>query len=153
VYSLKVQERDDADLHTALAQGLLLAGRRWRARLNERLKAIGQTDARCAALAEIAGSSEGVVQRELSQRLGVEEPTVVRLVDALEAHNWVERKVHSVDRRARVVQIKPGAGPVLDQAQGIVADMQAELFGDMDPADLDACVRVLNHLSRKLERP
>jgi len=140
------------DIRAAVAQGLQLAGRRWRARLNERLKAIGQTDARCAALAEIAGSSTGVVQRELSQRLGVEEPTIVRLIDALEAQNWVERRTHSEDRRAKIVQIKPAAAPVIDQAQEIVAHLQEELFSDMDPADLAACLRVLETLSRKLER-
>jgi MarR family transcriptional regulator for hemolysin len=151
MHSLKVQGGADA-MHAAVAQGLLLAGRRWRARLNERLKVIGQTDARCAALAEIAGSSTGVVQRELSQRLGVEEPTVVRLVDALEAHDWVERRTHSGDRRSKIVQIKPAATPVLDQAQEIVADLQQELFGDIDPSDLAACLRVLEELSRKLDR-
>lgn len=151
MHSLRVQEHND-DIRTAVAQGLMLAGRRWRARLNERLKVIGQTDARCAALAEIAGSQSGVVQRELSQRLGVEEPTIVRLIDALEAQNWVERRTHSGDRRAKVVQIKPAAAPVLDQAQEIVADLQQELFSDMDPADLAACLRVLEEISRKLER-
>jgi MarR family transcriptional regulator for hemolysin len=140
------------DLRAALAQGLLLAGRRWRARLNERLRRIGQTDARCAALAEIADSPEGVVQRQLSQRLGVEEPTVVRLVDALEAAGWVERRAHLRDRRAKVVRVTPEAQPVIDEAQGIVADMQQELFADIDPGDLAACLRVLTHLSAKLER-
>jgi MarR family transcriptional regulator for hemolysin len=142
----------ELEVRAALAQGLLLAGRRWRARLNERLKVIGQTDARCAALAEIAGAQDGVVQRELSQKLGVEEPTVVRLIDALEAQDWVERRAHHGDRRAKVVRIKPGAAPVIEQAQGIVAELQEELFADMNPADLDACLRVLGQLSDRLVR-
>jgi MarR family transcriptional regulator for hemolysin len=140
------------DLRSAIAQTLLLAARRWRARLNERLRAIGQTDARCAALAEIAGAADGVVQRELSQRLGVEEPTVVRLIDALEDGGWVERRAHDLDRRAKIVRITPEARPVLDQAQGIVAELQAELFDDVDPADLAICLKVLNDIAVKLER-
>lgn len=140
-------QRDEA---AALADGLMLTGRRWRARLNERLKEIGQTDARCAALAEIAGASGGVVQRELSQRLGVEEPTIVRLVDALEAQDWVERRAHQSDRRAKVVKIKPAATQVLDRAHSIVEQMRRELLTDIDPADLAACVRVLGLLSEKL---
>lgn len=151
MYTAKV-EAEAQDVSAALAQSLLLAARRWRTRLNERLKSIGQTDARCAALAEIAGCAEGVVQRELSQRLGVEEPTVVRLLDALEANAWVERRAHSLDRRAKVVQIRPEAQPVLDQAQVIVGDLQQEMFSDIDPADLAVCVRVLNQLTHKLDR-
>ena len=113
---------------------------------------MGQTDARCAALAEIADCEHGVVQRELSQRLGVEEPTVVRLLDALEAQGWVERRAHSLDRRAKVVQITPEAQPVLDQAQAIVTELQEEMFAEIDPSDLAVCLRVLNQLTRKLDR-
>jgi MarR family transcriptional regulator for hemolysin len=140
------------DLQSALARAVLLAGRRWRARLNERLKDIGQTDARCAALAELAGCDDGLVQRILSNRLGIEEPTVVRLIDALEAGGWVERQTHRQDRRAKVVRLTPAAQPVLDQAQGIVADLQAEMFEDMDPSEVATCLRVLDRLARKLER-
>jgi MarR family transcriptional regulator for hemolysin len=151
VYTAKV-EPEGPDVCSALAQSLLLAARRWRTRLNERLKSIGQTDARCAALAEIADCENGVVQRELSQRLGVEEPTVVRLLDALEAQGWVERRAHSLDRRAKVVQITPDAQPVLDQAQTIVSELQEEMFAEIDPSDLAVCLRVLNQLTRKLDR-
>lgn len=151
MYSSKV-ELEGQDLRSALAQGLLLAGRRWRTRLNERLKGIGQTDARCAALAEIAAAPHGVVQRELSQRLAVEEPTVVRLVDALESGGWVERRAHELDRRAKVVVTTPAARPVLDEAQAIVGELQEEMFAGLDPAELAICVRVLNELAARLER-
>ena len=151
MYTAKV-EPEGQDVCSALAQNLLLAARRWRTRLNERLKSIGQTDARCAALAEIAGCTDGVVQRELSQRLGVEEPTVVRLLDALEAQGWVERRAHNLDRRAKVVQITAKAQPVLDGAQAIVAELQDELFAEIDPSDLAVCLRVLNQLTWKLDR-
>lgn len=151
MYTAKV-ELQGQDACSAVVQGFLLAARRWRTRLNERLKAVGQTDARCAALAEIAACPEGMVQRDLSQRLGVEEPTVVRLLDALEASGWVERRPHRLDRRAKVVQVTAEAQPVLDEAQGLVAELQQEMFADIDPADLAACLRVLGELTRKLER-
>lgn len=151
MYTSKV-ELDGQDLRSALAQGLLLAGRRWRTRLNERLRSVGQTDARCAALAEVVSAPQGVVQRELSQRLGVEEPTVVRLVDALEAGGWVERRPHGLDRRAKVVQATSEAEPVLARSQAIVAELQEELFAGLDPAELAVCLRVLNALAARLDR-
>jgi MarR family transcriptional regulator for hemolysin len=151
VYTVKA-ELQGQDVCSALAQSLLLAARRWRTRLNERLKSVGQTDARCAALAEIADCEDGVVQRELSQRLGVEEPTVVRLLDALEANGWVQRRAHAVDRRAKVVRVTPAAQPVLDEAQAIIFELQQEMFSEIDPSDLAVCLRVLNELAGKLER-
>jgi len=136
-----------------LVQGLLLAGRRWRARLNERLKRLGQTDARCAALIEIAGSPQGVMQRELSARLGVEEPTVVRLIDALEAAGLAERRAHSEDRRAKMVCATPKAQVMAARAHGVVCDLQETLFEGLDSADMAAFQRVLAELCQRLDRP
>src|ERR1700740_1296053 len=101
VYTAQIEPQGQ-DVCAALAHSLLLTARRWATPLNERLKAIGQTDARCAALAEIAGCADGVVQRELSQRLGVEEPTVVRLLDALGANAWGERRAPRIARSRKV---------------------------------------------------
>jgi MarR family transcriptional regulator for hemolysin len=151
VYRSK-EEPAGQDLRSALAQGLLLAGRRWRTRLNERLKSVGQTDARYAALAEIADASQGVAQRELSDRLGVEEPTVVRLVDALETAGWVERRPHEQDRRVKLVHVTPEAQPTLQQAQTIMNELLDETFAGMEPAELAACIRVLNELTTRLDR-
>ena len=148
-----VEPQMAADVAGGIAQALMLVGRRWRARLNDRLKVIGQTDARFAALEEISGAPDGMVQRELARRLGVEEPTIVRLVDALEAQDCVERRVHGADRRAKVVQSKPAAAPALNRARVIVTDLQQDRFAGMDPRDLAACARVLDGLARKLERP
>ncbi|RAK59445.1 MarR family transcriptional regulator [Phenylobacterium hankyongense] len=145
-------ERDDEDVCGVLTQGLILVGRRWRTRLNERLKAIGQTDARCAALAEIARAPQGMPQRELSERLGVEEPTVVRLVDALEAQGWVERRARADDRRVKVLVIKPSAMPVLRQAKEIVTGLEQEMFAEMSADDLASCVMILRRLSGRLAR-
>jgi MarR family transcriptional regulator for hemolysin len=142
----------EEDVCGVLTQGLILAGRRWRARLNERLKAIGQTDARCGALSEIARAPDGIVQRDLAERLGVEEPTIVRLVDALEAQGWVERRAFQGDRRVKVLLITPAAIPVLQQAREIVLALEQELFDEMDPHDLAMCVGVLTRLSGKLGR-
>jgi MarR family transcriptional regulator for hemolysin len=151
MYDCAEPRQDDAG--DAIAHDIMLVGRRWRARLNDRLKAISQTDARFAALEEIAGATDGLVQRELSRRLGVEEPTVVRLVDALEAQECVERRVHGSDRRAKVVRSTPAAVAVLKDARVIVDGLHHELFADIDPMDLSACARVLDHLARKLDRP
>lgn len=140
------------ELQAKLGLDLLIAARRWRSRMNERLKAIGQTEARCAALSEIAAAREGLVQRELSSRLGIEEPTVVRLVDALAAQDWVERTTHRDDRRAKVLTVKPAAEPVMAKAQAIVDQMQQELLADIDPADLDTMIRVLQQLTEKLNQ-
>jgi MarR family transcriptional regulator for hemolysin len=94
-----------------------------------------------------------VVQRELSNRLGVEEPTVVRLIDALESSGWVERRAHRLDRRAKVVRVTEAAEPVLDEAHSIIAALQLEMFAEIDPAELSICLRVLNQLADKLDRP
>jgi DNA-binding MarR family transcriptional regulator len=51
-----------------------------------------------------------------------------------------------------VVQVTDEARPVLDQAQAIVAELQEEMFAEIDPSDLAVCLRVLSQLTRKLDR-
>ena len=61
--------------------------RKWRARLDDRLKDTGLTHARWHALLTIWRHGEALTQRELAQMLGIEGPTLVRILDWLEGNN------------------------------------------------------------------
>jgi len=140
----------ESETASALVSSLMLVGRRWRARLNLRLRALGQTDARLAAMATIAEAADGLPQHRLAEELGVEAPTVVRLVDALETQGLVERRTGLADRRQKLVHLNPQAESLLTQASAIERGLQRSLFDDIDPGDLAACRRVLDMLASRL---
>jgi DNA-binding MarR family transcriptional regulator len=64
---------------------------------------------------------EGLTPGELSRRLGIETPTVVKMVQRMEAAGLVERRPHPTD--ARLVQVYLTArGKALEQAVPVALD-------------------------------
>jgi MarR family transcriptional regulator for hemolysin len=134
----------------AVAQSVMVAGRRWRGRLDARLRDLGQSGARCRALLVLAEDRLGICQAELAERLGIEDPTAVRLVDALQADGLVARRKVASDRRVNLVQLTPEARPLVREVLAVIEDFRAEALGHIDPADLSACVRVLDLMAARL---
>jgi MarR family transcriptional regulator for hemolysin len=135
----------------ALATAMTVAARSWRARLNERLKGLGQTDARLTALQALAAAPPGLTQWQLAASLGVEEPTLVRLLDALEAQGWVSREPHAHDRRSKVVRLTPEAAGPLRQWDDVLKEL-ADAFRGIPTPDLEASARVLETVVLRLDR-
>lgn len=64
-------------------------GRQLAGRLREALTPLGLLPAQFTALAEIA-RAEGMTQKQLVARLGLEQPGVARTLSGLEALGWIE---------------------------------------------------------------
>src|ERR1700753_2183166 len=77
------------EMQFLVAFKVVLVSRLWRARFADRLKSQDQTDARWTALYMIADAPRGVTQPHLAERVGVQGPTLVRLLDALEHQGLV----------------------------------------------------------------
>ncbi len=126
--------------------------RRWRNRLNEKLAEIGQTQARLESLFWIEVSEGHATQRELAERVGIEGPTLARMLDRLEKEGLVERRLSSADRRTKTIALKKRAAPFLQQMRALTDELRAELLQDVDAAELTACVALIRTLLPKLER-
>ena len=72
--------------------------RDWRRRLDERLKPLGLSQAKWRALLHLS-FGDGISQRELSERIGIEGPTLVGLLDRLAKDGYIERRESRDDRR------------------------------------------------------
>ena len=77
----RLTSRDRADF----AQAISIVARRWRTRLDERLKPMNMSIARWGALYWLGQAGDGVSQAALAELAGVEPPTLVRVIDQLEA--------------------------------------------------------------------
>ena len=141
------------DLGEAFALELGRVSRRWRTRLDERLKVTGLTQARWSTLLHLARGERCLTQRELAERVGIEGPTMVRLLDALEAHGLIERLPVEGDRRAKHIRLTGAAQPLLGDIDRIAADLRREIFADLQKDDLQTCLTVLQSIGDRLERP
>lgn len=137
------------DLQFAVQLGKV--ARRWRTRLDSRLRSAGLTQARWMALLELSRSGD-LTQRELAFSLGVEGPTLVRLLDGLEAQGMIERHPCPGDRRAKRVHLTEAADPVLREIGKITDATRRELLEGVASADLSAALRVLALIDERLEQ-
>lgn len=53
-----------------------------------------------------------LAQTELAERMMVEPPTLVRILDRMERDDWIRRASDPVDRRRKLIAIQPEAKPV-----------------------------------------
>ncbi len=124
--------------------------RRWRARLDERLKHLDLTQARWVALLYLSRTGP-ISQRELADMIGIEGPTLVRLLDGLEQQGLVERRACSSDRRVKKVELTERAGPILGEINRIAGELRGELLAGIPAGDLAVAGRVLKTIADRLE--
>ncbi|AFY21135.1 MarR family transcriptional regulator [Pseudomonas sp. QLc11A] len=134
--------------------GMQLAqmSRGWRAELDRRLAGMGLSQARWLVLLHLARFEEAPTQRELAQSVGVEGPTLARLLDSLESQGLVQRQAVLEDRRAKKIVLCAPALPLIEQIETIATQLRHELFEGVDEADLKVCMRVHGHILGNLEK-
>lgn len=130
---------------------LARVGRRWRTRLDGRVKYLGLTQARWIALLYLRRSGS-MSQRDLAEQIGVEGPTLVRLLDALEQHGLVERVDSDDDRRVKKIHLADSAMPLIEEITRISDAFREELLEGVPANDLATAHRVLCLIGDRLER-
>lgn len=145
-----LNQATEDELH-AFARELVVVARRWRTRLDERLKGLGLTEARWAALYWLWQAPEGLSQTALAERAGVESPTLVRTLDLLCDAGLVERRACAHDRRAKLVFLTPAAMPVVRQLDAVAADLRREVMADLTAEELEMALRVMLKLRARLD--
>jgi DNA-binding MarR family transcriptional regulator len=95
---------------------------------------------------------EGMTQRELSRRVGMQEPTTVAALNSLVKAGLVRREPSTEDRRKVHVFLTPKARSLRTELMTCVAEVNAIAAEGIDKADMDVLRRVLAQLSENLAR-
>ncbi len=138
-------------LTVPLGRAIALASRRWRNRLDERLRNTDLTQARWHALVELEKAGHPLSQRDLAGRIGIEPPTLVRQLDDLERRGLIRREPIEGDRRVNAVHLTAAAGPVLAEIRKIAEQTRTEITAGLSDADLATAYRVIQHINERLE--
>lgn len=125
--------------------------RNWRAKLDERLRPLGLSQSRWMVLLHLSRRGDGVMQKDLAAWLGIEGPTLVRILDRMNADGWIERRESPTDRRAKTVHLTQQARAVIEQINKVAAQLRSELLANIPTADLDICMRVLQQIKHTAE--
>ncbi|WP_336489244.1 MarR family winged helix-turn-helix transcriptional regulator [Methylobacterium nigriterrae] len=138
-----------AELHRlrrAYTLALLQAGRLWRRAADAVVDRHGLSDATALPLLLIGRLSEEPRQATLAEAVGVEGPTLVRLLDQLCAAGLIARREDPTDRRAKVLALTEAGRIAVAAIEAELETLRATVFAGISAADLEASLRVFQAL-------
>ena len=133
-------------LRLAYTHKLLLSGRQWRRLANATTEAHGISEAKALPLVLIARMGGAPRQNALADAVGIEGPSLVRLLDQLEKADLVARREDPTDRRAKVLTLTPAGQAVVARIEADLDRLRDAVFSNVSAADLEAGLRVFEAL-------
>lgn len=141
-------ERRNREL--AFAIRTVLVARRYRALLDDRLRPLGHGTARMEALSAISALPKLSPQTAIAKRIGIEGPTLTRMLDTLEAEALVVRLADPSDRRTKLIQLTPAGQEALNEIAMIADAFRQQVLEEMDDGELDGASDSLRRLLLRL---
>ncbi|WP_024696074.1 MarR family transcriptional regulator [Pseudomonas syringae] len=134
-------------LHRAISSGLVAASRHWRRNCQTTLATYGISEACAGPLLAIARLGDGVHQVKVAHAAGMESPTLVRLLDQLCRAGIVCRAEDPNDRRAKALSLTAKGRELAGSIESELTRLRAEVLKGVEPADLEAALRVFQAFS------
>ena len=133
--------RSDA-LRARVSAGLILASRVWRRQVDEAVATLGLTEATAFPLIHLLRAGDGARQGAVAEALGIEGPSLVRLLDQLCAAGLMERREDATDRRAKTLHLTLAGHEIASRVEDVLHTVRKDVLGGLAEADLQACLRV-----------
>ncbi|WP_199259917.1 MarR family winged helix-turn-helix transcriptional regulator [Paracoccus binzhouensis] len=137
------------DRPSTFVETLIELTRTLRAAFGVRVEKHGLTYARARLLTTI-GRHEGASQAELAALMGIETPTLKRLLDALEEQGLAERRPIPEDGRKHAVFLTEAAR--IEPLLGFRAEVDAALAEGIPAEDMAVTRRTLAQMARNAEK-
>lgn len=122
-----------------------------RVKLDQRLRPLGLSQAKWRTIVNVAQAGEGITQKELADRLGVEGPTLVRTLDRLQADGWLERRGCPDDRRSKRVFLLERSHETLRHIASVAEQLRTEALEGVSEDDIRRCREVLERVKSRVE--
>ena len=127
--------------------------RRIRQAVDSELRAYGLSEATWRPLAYLGRLGEGIRQKELAHALGIEGPSLVRLLDSLERQGLVERREDASDHRAHGIYLTKSGRQLQGRVLRVSEGIQRRLLSTVRKSDLEVCDRVFSAIETALDQP
>lgn len=138
------------DPHTDLTSSLVKLARLYRQGVDSALTGLGLSDALALPVVLLGRRPDGIRQNALADELGVEGPSLVRLLDRLVEDGLVARREDPADRRAKIVQLTDAGKLHSARASRSLDAFRAEILEGAAPEDVESCLRVLHLMEGRL---
>jgi MarR family transcriptional regulator for hemolysin len=95
----------------------------------------------------ISRMGDGIRPGVVADALGLEPPSLVRVIEQLVETGLIERRDDTSDRRAKTLHLTAAGHACAAQLEDALLPFRRKLFEHVDHADIEACVRTLGSLS------
>jgi DNA-binding MarR family transcriptional regulator len=102
------------------------------------------------ALLRCLWAADGQTQSDLVEQLGVEAPTVTKMVHRLEAGGFVKRRPHPTDRRATQVWLTASGRAIRSDVQKVRNRINRQLAAGLSPRQQATLVSLLGKVNDNL---
>ena len=109
---------------------------KWHSMIKKELKKMNLTHPQFVVLASLAylsqDSNEEITQVMISKLSGIDVMTVSQILNLLEKNDFVKRKEHSRDTRAKAVTLNKKGEEILQNAVPLIEQIDEFFFGKLD---------------------
>ena len=137
------EERFSSALHNT--------ARAWRQAIDRRLKYLGLGQASWLTIATVAKTDAAMSQTELANKLGVEDPTMVSMLDRLVKAGYLLRQPSVTDRRVKLIVLTASGHDVYDKVRVEATTFRQQILQGVDPARLADLTLLLEQLQAVAE--
>jgi MarR family transcriptional regulator, transcriptional regulator for hemolysin len=100
----------------------------------------------------LSRQGKSVRQGVLADELGIEGPSLVRLIDLLKAEGLVERREDPTDRRAKTLHLTALGETKVEEINRVLRRLRAALLKDIGSDELAVTFETLQRIERQTDR-
>jgi MarR family transcriptional regulator for hemolysin len=124
-------------------------GRLWRREVDQALADHGLSQATALPLVVLSRWGKCARQGVLAEEMGIEGPSLVRLIDLLQAEGLVERREDPTDRRAKMLHLTAVGEKKADEINRVLRRVRAYLLKDLSSEDLAVTFEALRSIEQR----
>lgn len=118
----------------------------WRTKLDERLRPKGMSYTTWRTLWILRTSGERHNQSSLAARLGIETPTLVRILDRMERLGLLQRTADSKDRRQKHIEITPEGLRLSEEIEVEVVALRKQLISGFSADEMREGIKLFERI-------
>ena len=139
-------------IHAEIGRLIARLGRIWRRESDQALSEHGLSYAAAIPLLVLFRQGKSVRQGVLADELGIEGPSLVRLIDLLEAEGLVERREDPKDRRAKTLHLTTAGEAKVEEINRVLRRVRARLLRDVGSEELAVTFTTLERIEQRASR-
>src|SRR6266702_2404565 len=139
-------------IHAEIGRLVTRLARIWRRVSDRALSDHGLSYATAIPLLVLSRQGVNVRQGVLADELGIEGPSLVRLIDLLQAEGLVERREDPTDRRAKTLHLTKAGEAKVEETNRVLRRVRASLLKDIGAEELAITFETLQRIERRASR-